>query len=295
MLSALPEIAKEERLALHGGTAINLFVREMPRVSVDIDLTYVHIEDRQTSLQNIAKVLARIKANIEKVDPRINVLHKTEECKLLISRNETVIKVEVNQIMRGVISPVTQMTLCQTAQNEFEAYCEMSVVPMGQLLGGKLCAALDRQHPRDVFDVRYILQEEGFHQDVKTGLVYSLLSSARPLHELLCPHDKDQRGAMENQFEGMTDLIFTYEDFEETRTQLTETIHKNMTAEDKAFLVSFNRTEPDWKIYDFERYPSVRWKLHNLQKLKEAQPDKLEEQCALLERLLLNPDSGERQ
>jgi len=42
----LPEVAKETCFTMHGGTAINLFVRDMPRLSVDIDLTYVLIEDR---------------------------------------------------------------------------------------------------------------------------------------------------------------------------------------------------------------------------------------------------------
>jgi hypothetical protein len=143
------------------------------------------------------------------------------------------------------------MTLCQTAQKEFEAYCEMPVVPIGQLHGGKICAALDRQHPRDLFDVKYILQNEGINKDVKIGLLYSLLSSARPLHELLNPHFQDQHEAMENQFAGMTEEPFTYEDFEAIRIQLVETIHKSLSEEDKAFLLLFNRLEPDWDIYDF--------------------------------------------
>lgn len=50
LLSILPEVAKEKDLAVHGGTAINLFVRNMPRLSVDIDLTYIPVRDRTTSL-----------------------------------------------------------------------------------------------------------------------------------------------------------------------------------------------------------------------------------------------------
>ena len=52
LLSILPHVAKEESLALKGGTAINLFVRNMPRLSVDIDLTYLSWQDdRTTALQ----------------------------------------------------------------------------------------------------------------------------------------------------------------------------------------------------------------------------------------------------
>jgi predicted nucleotidyltransferase component of viral defense system len=58
LLTILPQVAKEKSLALKGGTAINLFVREMPRLSVDIDLTYTSIaDDRETALKNISDAL----------------------------------------------------------------------------------------------------------------------------------------------------------------------------------------------------------------------------------------------
>lgn len=53
LLKTLPEVAKETCFALHGGTAINLFIRNMPRLSVDIDLTYLPIEGYETSRTNI--------------------------------------------------------------------------------------------------------------------------------------------------------------------------------------------------------------------------------------------------
>ena len=55
LLSVLPMVAKENCFALHGGTAINLFLNNMPRLSVDIDLTYLPVENRDTSMDNIAK------------------------------------------------------------------------------------------------------------------------------------------------------------------------------------------------------------------------------------------------
>lgn len=58
MLSVLPEVAKEQCFAMHGGTAINLFVRDMPRLSVDIDLTYVEIDSREVALLAINEGLA---------------------------------------------------------------------------------------------------------------------------------------------------------------------------------------------------------------------------------------------
>lgn len=62
MLDLLPFIADDSIFALKGGTAINFFVRDMPRLSVDIDLTYLPLEDRAASLAGISAGLARIKA-----------------------------------------------------------------------------------------------------------------------------------------------------------------------------------------------------------------------------------------
>lgn len=161
LLQVLPEVAKEDCFALHGGTAINLFVREMPRLSVDIDLTYIPIEDRQTSLENISTALIRIKGNIEKAIPKASIIHQSADSKLQISNQEAQIKIEVNPINRGILNAPEKWILCDRAQEEFDAFCEVPVVPFSQLYGGKICAALDRQHPRDLFDVKLLLENEG--------------------------------------------------------------------------------------------------------------------------------------
>lgn len=282
LLEILPEVAKEECFAMHGGTAINLFVRDMPRLSVDIDLTYLPIEDRSITLKNIAAALIRIKERIEKRVPGIQIQHKEETGKLLISKQSIDIKLEVNLVGRGTFTPAQTLPLCQKAQDAFEAFCVMPIVPVGQLYGGKICAALDRQHPRDLFDVKYILENEGFTQDIKIGFIFCLLASDRPIHEVIRPNLQDQRLAMTNKFEGMSEEPFSYEEFEQTRERLIETIHASLTDEDKAFLLSFKNVEPDWGIYDFERFPAVQWKLQNLQKLKQSNPHKHQEQYEVL-------------
>jgi predicted nucleotidyltransferase component of viral defense system len=175
LLTVLPEVAKEKCFALHGGTAINLFTRDMPRLSVDIDLTYVPIEDRLTSLKHIAEALERIKANIQKVIRVARVTPRLEAGKLLISANKVDVKLEVNLVNRGTIAEPREMILCKSAQNLFEAFCVVPIVPLSQLFGGKIVAALDRQHPRDMFDVKYLLEKEGFTQDIKEGFLYCLI------------------------------------------------------------------------------------------------------------------------
>ena len=286
LLMALPEVAKESCFALHGGTAINLFVRDMPRLSVDIDLTYVPIEDRETSIKNISQALVRIKVNIEAIIPKVRVTHQQDELKLQIASRGAQIKLEVNQAIRGTLGSPSKMILCEKAQNDFDAFCAIQIVPIGQLFGGKICAGLDRQHPRDFFDIKYLLANEGFSKEIKKGFILSILSSNRPINELLFPNFIDQHLTITNQFDGMSNEPFSYEDFEVTRRKMVQMIHQNLTKGDKEFLLSFENTTPDWNTYDFERYPAVQWKLKNLKQLLAINPEKHRTQYEALKKNL---------
>lgn len=282
LLTVLPEVAKENCFALHGGTAINLFVRDMPRLSVDVDLTYLPIEDRATSLKHIAEALEKIKKNIERVVPNVRIVSRFDAGKMQISAGNIYVKLEVNLVNRGAIAEPKEMPLCAKAQTVFEAFCEVLIVPMGQLFGGKIVAALDRQHPRDLFDVKYLLEMEGFTQEIKEGFLFCLLCSDRPINEIITPNFQDQRLALFNQFSGMTDELFSYKEYESVRRKLVTTISKNLTDKDKRFLLSVKNLAPDWSIYNFERFPSINWKLKNLQKLKDKNPNKHREQYEIL-------------
>lgn len=286
LLGVLPEVAGEKCFALHGGTAINLFVREMPRLSVDIDLTYVPVEDRAQSLANIGAALGRIKANIEKMVGGAQVTDRRDIGKLQITLVGVAVKLEVNLVGRGTLDAPGEMPLCLRAQEEFEVFCAIQVVPIEQLYGGKICAALDRQHPRDLFDVKYLLENEGFTDRIKRGFIFSLLGSDRPIHEVISPNFQDQRRALENHFAGMSSDSFSYEEYESVRVKLTGAIRKSLTEADKRFLLSVNALEPEWDIYDFSRFPAVLWKMHNLQKLKDNNPGKHREQYEMLKKIL---------
>lgn len=274
LLNVLPEIAKENRFALHGGTAINLFVRNMPRLSVDIDLTYIPIEDRSTSFENINGALGNIKRRIEKTIPHSKVYHQKKFLKLQIANAEAQIKLEVNQGIRGLIDDPVKIILCNKAQEQFDVFCTIQGVSFGQLYGGKICAALDRQHPRDLFDVKYLLNNEGFTEEIKKGFLFSLFSSKRPILELLFPNYIDQHLVLKNQFEGMAIESFSYEEFEKTRDALFNVIHKKLSREDRNFILNFENATPNWNIYDFAKFPAIQWKLQNLEKLKNNNPDK---------------------
>lgn len=191
-----------------------------------------------------------------------------------MSVKNVVVKIEVSVMNRGLLGDIQTRILCTGAQETYEAFCEMTTVSTGQLYGGKICAALDRQHPRDLFDVKYLLENEGFNQEIREGFILMLLCCERPIHEMLEPNLLDQRVAFENQFDGMTAEEFTYEDYERTRSELIALIKQELTDQDKQFLVSFKALNPDWSIYQYAEFPGVKWKLINLNKLKTNNPDK---------------------
>ena len=286
LLDVLPEVAKEACFAMHGGTAINLFVRDMPRLSVDIDLTYVEIAERNETLEGINAALMRIKERIEGLRPSIRIQHKENICKLQLDERGVMIKIEVNMVGRGLIGEATKAQLCEAAQEQFDAFCAMPIVPLGQLYGGKICAAMDRQHPRDLFDVKLLLENEGFTDDIKRGFIFGLVGSNRPTHEMLNPNLLDQRMAFENQFEGMSAIEFSYDEYEATRLQLIETIQSSLNESDKAFLLSLNGLEPDWSIYDFQAFSSVKWKLLNLERFRQDKPEIYQQQIDALKGVL---------
>lgn len=286
LLDVLPEVAKEACFAMHGGTAINLFVRNMPRLSVDIDLTYINFSGREEALEEINTALSRIKQRVEGLRSSIHVRHKGQVCKLQLDEHGVLIKIEVNMIGRGLLGDSSNAPLCQTAQEEFDAFCVMPLVSFAQLYGGKICAALDRQHPRDLFDVKLLLDNEGFTDEIKQGFLLGLVSSNRPTHELLNPNLIDQELAHENQFEGMSSVDFSYSDFEVTRHKLIQIVKDGLTDNDKKFLMSLNRLLPDWSIYDYQMFPAVKWKLLNLEKFKTENSQAYDKQLDDLDTVL---------
>ncbi|MDD7045986.1 MAG: nucleotidyl transferase AbiEii/AbiGii toxin family protein [Prevotella sp.] len=293
LIRIMPSVYKIKEFAVHGGTAINLFHRNLLRYSVDIDVTYIPIENRQQSLASINQKLLEVKKNIEKTIPGVVVKHKPDVWKLLCTLGDATVKIEVNATKRGIIGDVVELPLCEKARNEFSMGCKARTVSFSQLYGGKITAALSRQHPRDLFDCKY-MELQSF-DDVKNGFMLCLLGSDKPIIESLQPHDIDQTEALENQFQGMTETPFGYEDYLESRTALLSLVNGGLTITDKEFLLSFEQGEPDWNkccAGDLSQYPSVQWKLINIGKLKESNPVKFEQGVNKLRRYLLDSTTG---
>jgi hypothetical protein len=276
LLRIIPILSKEECFAIHGGTAINLFLLDMPRYSVDIDLTYLPIEERIRSIDNINAALQRISIAIHREIQGCIVVHRTDICKIICNYMNMQLKIEVNQTKRGLAcGEVQTLPLRKKAQEEFKLYCEANIVPTTLLYGGKIAAALSRQHPRDLFDIKYMTFPL---ENAKEGFIFCLLGSDRPLHESFAPNLLDQREVMSNQFAGMTELDFSYEVYESTRSELITRVNSMMNDSDKEFLLSFENAKPKWGIVPysyFAVYPSVKWKLINLKKLAQTNPVKL--------------------
>ncbi|MDR1199537.1 MAG: nucleotidyl transferase AbiEii/AbiGii toxin family protein [Prevotellaceae bacterium] len=290
LIDILIEIAKEDSFALHGGTAINLFHLNMPRLSVDIDLTFIPFsDDRINDLNTIRQSLESVKNRLKTIFPSIRFEDEKragEELKLLCSKNNVTVKVEVNQINRGLIANSCTKILCSRAEEEFNRFCEMKTVSVGQLWGGKINAALERQHPRDIFDVKNMLTETGFTKEIKQGFLFFLLCSKRPISEILQPNYIDQRVIFQSQFTGMTNEYFSYEEFEKIRDKLVPLVNNSLSVKEKEFILSFVKGEPHWEQFDYGDFPAIKWKLLNISNLKHDNYNKYRQNIEKLEKIL---------
>lgn len=282
LVRVLPYIAEQDCFALKGGTAINLFIREMPRLSVDIDLTYIPIQSRPDSLAAIDAAMKNIAATAQAMSPAEDITAgaPNEEgtvTKLLARGGGVQIKIEVTPVLRGCVFEPELRTVTAPVENRF-GFAEMQVVSFPDLYGGKIVATLDRQHPRDLFDVRDLLANEGIDDKLRRAFIVYLLSHGRPMHEVLTAKRKDIAGEFERGFVGMTDRPVALDDLLSVREATIETVVGEMPDEHRRFLVSFEQGEPDWPLLGIDHaaeLPAVRWRQQNLDKLNDAVRAKL--------------------
>jgi predicted nucleotidyltransferase component of viral defense system len=272
VLRCLPTVSKVEDFALKGGTAINMFIRQQyPRLSVDIDLTYLPVQSRDETILNIDKNLLKIGETLKR-----EFRYKIEYCrssstksitKIKVKDSDTQITIEPNLILRGTLYPIMHQDLSTKVSDLYGVSVpKMPIVAVEELYAGKICAALDRQHPRDLFDIKFIL-EEGISERTKIAFLIYLISSNRPMFELLAPNRLDQRKTYEQEFLGMTDINIGYEELVGIREQLILTIKQLLTDADKQFLISVKKGVPNWdhiQIPHVATLPSIKWKMQNI-------------------------------
>lgn len=280
LVRTLPHVAVEDVFALKGGTAINLFVRDLPRLSVDIDLTYLPIKPRRESLSDIDETLQRIGKSITETlsDAKVfpSRLDKEGTLNRLIVRSpEAQIKIEVTPVTRGCVFEPTVMPVSEKVEEQF-SFSETLVVSFDDLYAGKLVAALDRQHPRDLFDVRDLLANEGVSDTLRQAFLVYIVSHNRPAAEVLAPRRKDIEQEFQNNFVGMTTAPVQIEDLIAAREQMIEIVVGQMPQEHREFLIGVERGDVRWQLADLQEVaelPAIRWKLSNLDKV---QPDRRE-------------------
>ncbi len=283
VVGALQHVSKEDCFALKGGTAINLFHNNLPRLSVDIDLTYLGFETRDDACKNINLALERISKSLKSAGYSTVIQGNNIEKKILCSNEDASIKIEPNYIIRGYVNKPEFLATCEAVEDKF-GFAEIQVISKPELYGGKICAALDRQHPRDLFDINEYFMKNNFDSELTKGFIAMLLSHDKPLHETLNPNIKNQTEIFEKQFIGMTDSSFTYQNHIETLTVLINSVKNNISPyKDLLFdFISLKVNLEDFNIPNLDKLPAVKWKLYNLKKLQSSNSEKFKEQCTLL-------------
>ncbi|MER2493754.1 nucleotidyl transferase AbiEii/AbiGii toxin family protein [Catenovulum sediminis] len=278
LIKMLPVVATEPVFALKGGTAINLFIRNFPRLSVDIDLAYLPLEPRDEALANVRAALKRITDRIN-AQPKINAIfqdNRSDELRIVVTSELATIKIEISPVARGTLHEPQLLAVQESIEDEF-GYAEVPVVSLPDLYGGKLCAAMDRQHPRDLFDVRLLLQNEGITREIFIGFLTYVLGHPRPINEVLLPNWQPLKDKFNSEFSGMTIDHVKLQDLEDTRQAMLDALKEQFTEQDRDFLISFKKGIPDWTLFDYPNVadlPAVRWKLLNLQKLMGSNKNK---------------------
>lgn len=289
LLRCLPELDRHLCFALKGGTAINLFVRDLPRVSVDIDLTYLPLKPRTAALAEIGEQLRSFGDDIAARIPGAAIHEQLADgqlVRLTVTTSDAVIKIEPNTVLRGSVYPPGNRELSPTAQQRFEAYVRVQCLSEADLYAGKLCAALDRQHPRDLYDVKLLLDSEGITPEIRRAFVVYLAGHNRPMNELLAPRPKDIAESFQTQFVGMTRDDVALSDLLAIQQELPGKLVSELDDDERAFLLSLKRGEPEWDRLGFDhldQLPALQWKLRNIQRMA---PDKHREAVALLEQVL---------
>jgi len=275
LLKILPYIEREAVFALKGGTAINFFYRNLPRISVDIDLAYLPMSERDKALADISTRLFKIGNTVKRTSPNLDFhpqrIDQSKHIKgLIINQGSTTVKVTTNLVIRSTVYPTETRQLTERAQELFEMSIQATTVSFADLFGGKICAALDRQHPRDLFDVKFLLDNEGITEKIKNAFIIYLISHDRPMVELLNPTILDIKDTYNKEFKGMVLEELSFYELVETRRKLIQLINVSLTIKDRRFILSVKNKNPEWDLFDLDHVknlPAVNWKIINLKKM----------------------------
>jgi len=245
-----------------------------------------HRSTREQALAAISGELKEIQNRIRAVgiDSRIGG-SETEESKLLLERSGVRVKIEVNHIFRGTLLDTMERPVVQEAQDLFFSELKLPVLNEHELYASKLVAAMDRQHPRDLFDVIGLYENGGLTAEVIECFVGYLAGHNRPVHEVLFAREVEIQQTYGNEFNGMTREPVELQRLLDIRERLFRELPRALSKANRSFLMSLVAAEPDWEqmsITHLREMPAVRWKLQNLERLRSVNPAKFEEQAEQL-------------
>ncbi|BDB29254.1 nucleotidyl transferase AbiEii/AbiGii toxin family protein (plasmid) [Cupriavidus sp. P-10] len=289
LLTVAPDVFANDIFAIKGGTGINLFGQNMPRLSIDIDVVYLPWQlPRDEALRAINQELAAIGERVQPLGLQTRRICAKDlgETKLIVENETSQVKVEVNVVFRGTVLPVEHRPLCAKASDLFGVEFELPILAQDELYAGKLVAALDRQHPRDLFDVWQLYESGGITDGMVECFVVYLAGHNRPTPEVLLGNDKDLAAEYDRAFVGMTELPCSLETLLEARARLRQELPRRLTAAQKQFLCGLARAVPDWFLLQCRHaaeMPALRWKLSNLETFRKRRPSDFSAQAALLE------------
>ena len=286
LLDIAPVVFATPHFAIKGGTALNLFLHDLPRLSVDIDVVFTdHSLDREAALQAIAAELSAISQKLEAMGYELRQRRNSasNESKLMVIGPLAEVKVEVNEVFRGTLLPLQQRPLSPATEKEFAQAVTLPLLATAELYGSKLVAAMDRQHPRDLFDVLVLYNDTGLTPEIVDCFVAYLAGNNRPVHEVLMPRLHPLDATFANQFNGMSRDEVNLETLEQVRARLVQDLPRALTHQHRDFLRSLVKNQPLWDCMPFphlQELPAIRWKLQNLANLRGK---KLVEQIERLE------------
>lgn len=275
LLEIAPAVFETPAFAMKGGTALNLFVQDMPRLSVDIDVVFVrHDLAREEALQAIGVELAAAQKRVAALGHEVELRKNKDgtEAKMFLRSADAEVKVEVNFVFRGTVLAPTRRSLTSAAQQMFAADIQVPVLADAELYGSKLVAALDRQHPRDLFDVQLMLDSHGWEESLLDCFVVYLAGHNRPTHEVLFPNEKPLEAVFKAEFEGMTIEPVQLDALQATRRRMLEELPRALLPRHCDFLQSMVQAEPNWALLPYahlEQLPALQWKLKNLYRLRK--------------------------
>jgi hypothetical protein len=133
------------------------------------------------------------------------------------------------------------------------------------------------------------MQADSLAENTRKAFLVYALSHSSPLSELLGPRLQPLEQIFQTEFSGMTSEPVALKTLAEARAWLIQAVRSGLTPDERRFLLSCKAGEPDWSLAGLpdhvSRLPAVRWKLHNIEQLRQ-QPEKHKTAMVKLEKCL---------